>query len=137
MKAAVAAAESKSEEVTSSRPQSVWAYFLADVAEIVMEYLDEIDTCGYLDMICKDWTIRATERTYKRLCHHVYSQQTVGRRLDVTQWRNSWKCMLTTRPRLRTNGIYWLRTSTWKKPHNDMFWQEKICEFIEVSIYCC
>jgi hypothetical protein len=120
-------------EVPQPPPQtSIWYYFLTDVASIVVEYLD-IDTCGYLNMVCKDWSIRATERTYKRLCHHVYLQQQEKKAMNVTQFGGSWLRMLTRRPRLRTNGVYWLRTSSWKQPHNDMFWEEKICEFIEVS----
>ena len=116
--------------------QSIWVHFLADVAEIVMEYLDEIDTCGYLNMISKDWTILATERTYSRLCHRVYLRQTQKKALVVDQWGGLWRSMLVNRPRLRTNGVYWLRTSTWKKPHNDMFWEDKISEFIEVQCIC-
>lgn len=117
------------------KQQSIWVHFIADVAEIVLEFLDEIDACGYLNMICKEWSIRATERTYSRLCHRVYLSQTDKKILNVLQWGGLWRNMLTNRPRLRTNGIYWLRTSTWKKPHNDMFWLDKISEFIEVGLY--
>lgn len=122
--------------LTEPKPklQSIWVHFLPDIAEIVMEYLDEIDTCGYLNAICKEWTIKATERTYSRLCHRVYLQQTLRGALNVQHWGGLWRTMLANRPRLRTNGIYWLRTSRWKKPHNDMFWEEKISQFIEV---CC
>lgn len=113
-------------------PQSIWVNFLTDVAEIVLEFLGEIDTCGYLNMICKNWNIIPNERTYKILCEHVYTSQTAKKKLNVMHFGGSWRKMLTTRPRLRTNGVYWLRTSLWKKPHNDMFWEEKICEFLEV-----
>lgn len=116
------------------RKQSVWVHFLVDLAEVVMEYLDEIDTCGYLNAVCKEWTIRATDRTYKRLCHRVYLQQTKKKILNVHHWGGLWCNMLIHRPRIRTNGLYWLRTSTWKKPHNDRFWEDRISEFIEVAV---
>lgn len=114
-------------------PQSIWLRFLPELAEIVMEYLDEIDTCGYLGMVCRHWTMKATERTYRRLCHRVYLQQTQKKSLNVNQWGGLWRNMLVNRPRLRTNGEYWLRTTTWKRPENDRFWEDNSAEYIEVG----
>jgi hypothetical protein len=117
---------------STSSSDSVWTGFLPDIAELVVEYLDDIDLCGYLNQICKGWKIKATERCYSRLCHRVYLRQTERKQLQLNQW-GSWRRMLIHRPRIRTNGVYWLRTSYFKCPVNDRFWEERITEYVEVS----
>ncbi len=115
---------------------SIWSYFLTDVAEIVLEFLDDVDMCGYLNCVAKAWTIRPTERTYSRLCHRIYLRQTEKKTINLHQWM-TWRTMLICRSRLRTNGFYWLRTSYWKPPVNDRFWEDRIHEYIEVYLWCC
>lgn len=118
--------------VVELKKQSIWAtHFIAEVAEIVMEFLEDADMCGYLNCVSKDWVIKPTERTYSRLCHFIYLNQTERKLLNLDHWI-SWRNMLVNRPRVRTNGFYWLRTSYWKPPVNDRFWEEKRREFIEV-----
>jgi hypothetical protein len=113
------------------REPSPWIHFLPELGSIVMEYVDEPDSFGYLCMISKEWKIRPDERSFERLCARIYLAQTARKRLELSVWR-SWKNMLVFRPRVRTNGFYWLRTSSWKPPVNDRFWEEKLREFQEV-----
>lgn len=121
---------------SSSRPQrepSPWIHFLPELGALVMEFIDEPDSFGYLCMVSKEWKIRPDERSFKRLCARIYLAQTARKRLELSVWR-SWRNMLMMRPRVRTNGFYWLRTSSWKPPVNDRFWEDKIREFQEVCM---
>eukprot|EP01041_Mallomonas_annulata_P011273 gene11273-23586_t len=113
---------------------SFWWKLPVDIAERVLEILCDVDMLGYLNCIAKRLTLRPTETTYKFLCKYIYLQQSIKKVLNVSNW-GSWKHMLIYRPRVRTNGLYSLRTSYWKPPNNDAFWEEKKREFIEVKIY--
>jgi hypothetical protein len=110
---------------------SPWIHFLPELGSLVMEYIDEPDSFGYLCMVSKEWKIWPDEASFKRLCARIYLAQTARKRLELSVW-HSWKNMLIFRPRVRTNGFYWLRTSSWKPPVNDRFWEEKLREFQEV-----
>jgi F-box protein 9 len=118
---------------SSLPPPNLWCHIPTDLGILICEYL-EADSCGYLLMISKLWSILPTEKVYRQLCFQIFQSQTLKKILNVTNW-GSWKNMLIHRPRLRTNGIYSLRTSYWKPPTNEKFWEEKIREFPETKFY--
>ena len=89
---------------------------------------------GYLNAISTEWVIHADELIYQEVATRIYLSQTDKKLLNVHKW-GTWLNMLKNRPRLRTNGFYSLRTSYWKPPCNDAFWEEKKREFTEVSHY--
>jgi hypothetical protein len=113
---------------------NMWCDLPTDVGAIVCEYL-EVDYCGYMLMISKLWSILPTEALYRRFCYQIFQSQTAKKILNLNNWGGSWRTMLISRPRLRTNGIYSLRTSYSKPPVNDRFWEEKISEFSETKFY--
>ncbi len=110
---------------------SPWFTLPHEIAGIITDFLGDVDMCGRLNMISKLWAIRYDEFGYRKLCT-VYLLQTSKKKLDVDKWK-TWQNMLTFRPRLRTNGFFWLRTSYWKPPINDNFWESKKHEFCEVN----
>lgn len=124
---------SSSSSLFKSPPINMWCLIPSDLSPLICQYLD-VDSCGYLYMISKQWSILPTEEVYKRLCYYIFISQTKLKKINVNNW-GSWKNMLIYRPRIRTNGIYSLRTSYWKPPVNDRFWEEKIREFPEAKFY--
>jgi hypothetical protein len=108
-----------------------WFDLPREVGDIVVEYIEDIDTLGYLNMICHMWPIIPNQFAYATSCRRIYGQQSVKKIVNVQNWGN-WRNMLILRPRLRTNGFYSLRTSYFKPPVNDAFWEEKLHEFHEV-----
>ncbi|CAM9316414.1 unnamed protein product [Phaeothamnion confervicola] len=53
------------------------------------------------------------------LCHRTYLTQSQKKALNVARWQ-SWRGMFIQRPRLRTNGMYFLKHSFIKTPVRDM-----------------
>jgi hypothetical protein len=115
-------------------PENMWNYLPRDVGRIICLLLGDIDMFGYLRAISKDWVIFGDEQIYEEVATRVYLKQTKRKQLNVDRWGN-WLGMLTHRPRIRTNGFYSLRTSYWKPPCNDAFWEEKKHEFTEVKFF--
>jgi hypothetical protein len=113
---------------------NMWCDLPTDVGAVICEYL-EVDYCGYMMMISKLWSIVPSEALYRRFCQEIFRSQTTKKILNLKNWGGSWKAMLISRPRLRTNGVYSLRTSYCKPPVNDRFWEEKIREFSETKFY--
>ena len=111
----------------------VWCSIPVEISDLILSFLGDIDMCGYLPMIAKESAIIPTETIYEQLCRRVYLRQSSKRLINVSNW-GSWRNMLIYRPRLRTNGFYSIRTSYWKAPCNDAFWEEKKHEFIEVNV---
>lgn len=108
---------------------------LPELAEIILEYcLNNVDAFGYLNCISKSWVIKPTEATYCKLCQHIYLAHYVNKILNIDKW-GSWRNMLINRPRIRTNGLYWLRTSYWKPPNNEKFWEKRVSEYHEMKFF--
>ena len=116
-------------------PVNMWNFLPRDVGREICIFLGDIDMLGYLLRVSKDWVIHGDELIYKDLASKVYKSQTQNVGMNVHKW-GSWLEMLINRPRIRTNGFYCLRTSYWKPPCNDAFWEEKKREYIEVSVNC-
>ena len=112
---------------------NLWCSLPSDIGHLISMFVD-IDCCGYLYMISKQWTILPNEETYRSLCFYIFLSQSSMKKMNVLKW-GTWKNMLILRPRLRTNGIYTLRTLYSKPPVNDRFWEEKIREFPEARFY--
>jgi hypothetical protein len=108
----------------------LWKQLPQVVVDIVLVYLGDPDMCGYLSMISKT-VFQPSETVYRFLCQYIYPKQALKRFCDIRRW-GTWKEMLTLRPRIRTNGFYFLKTSFTKCYNNDAFWQEKRYESIEV-----
>lgn len=125
--------QSKPSKPSSLPPLNLWCDLPLEIGSIICEYLD-VDYCGYLFMISKTWSILPTKKVYHQHCLAIFLSQTFKKIMNISYW-GTWKKMLIDRPRLRTNGIYSLRTSFWKPPVNDRFWEEKIREFHEVKFY--
>lgn len=100
------------------------------LVDCILSFIDDPDSIGYLLLASKS-TFPPTELTFRRLCEYIYPRQTARRQLRLQNWQ-SWRNMLTLRPRLRTNGIYTLRTLFSKSYSNDAFWEERRYESIEV-----
>lgn len=111
---------------------NMWNYLPRDVGRIVCLILGDVDMLGYLKVISKEWVIYGDEQIYQEVATRIYLSQTDKKLLNVHKW-GSWLDMLIHRPRLRTNGFYSLRTSYWKPPCNDAFWEDKKVEHTEVS----
>lgn len=112
----------------------MWNFLPRDVGRIVCIMLGDVDMLGYLKVISKEWVIYGDEQIYQEVATRIYLSQTDKKLLNVHKW-GSWLDMLIRRPRLRTNGFYSLRTSYWKPPCNDAFWEEKKVEYTEVKFF--
>jgi len=110
---------------------SKWCTLPVEIADLIMSFICDPDMFGYLHMVSKLNVLVPSERMYEILCRTIYTKQSFNKTVLSSNW-GSWRGMLIRRPRLRTNGLYSLRTSYWKPPCNDAFWEEKKREFIEV-----
>jgi hypothetical protein len=120
-------------DILTTTPLSQWQTRLPhDVADRILVYLGDADMCGYLNMVAKTNCFYPSETVYKFLCELTYLTQSKKKLIVVENWK-SWRNMLVSRPRLRTNGFYCLRTLYSKAPSNDAFWEEKRYESVEVS----
>jgi len=104
--------------------RNAWFTVPVEISDMILSFLGDIDMCGYLPMIAKETAIIPSETVYELLCRQVYLRQSSKKLINVSNW-GSWRNMLIFRPRLRTNGFYSIRTSFWKAPCNDAFWEEK------------
>lgn len=120
------------EDNSALKRESIWYGLPPDISTIVLLFLGDIDWCGYLKQVAKIHPFRANELVYRFLCEHIYPAQTRLGKLQVEKWR-TWEQMAIHRPRLRTNGVYSLRTLFTRAPCNDNFWEEKRVESIEVT----
>lgn len=110
-----------------------WIKLPNELTDRILMYVGDPDMCGYLLMASKS-VFQPSEHIYRYLCEAIYPRQTVKKTAHLEKW-TSWKHMLVQRHRLRTNGLYSLRTM-FTKPHcNDAFWEEKIHESIEVRYH--
>ena len=120
--------EQEQELEESSGP---WHKLPPEIVDKILIILGDIDMCGYLLSTSKS-TFIPSETVFRYLCSITYPRQTARKQLVVNNWR-TWKNMMIYRPRLRTNGIYTLRTSYSKSYCNDNFWEEKQYKSIEVK----
>src|SRR3546814_11479191 len=92
--------------------------------EVSLRVLGFLDTgCdGYTAIVSPSWSIRPDESVCRMLCERIYPSQTKKKLMRIERWP-SWKHMFLHRPRVRTNGIYTLRTWYVKRPHLDMWSQ--------------
>jgi len=114
--------------------ENLWNYLPRDLGRLICDILGDVDMIGYLRLIAKEWVIQGDEKIHENIARRIYIGQTRKGLVSVQKW-GSWLDMLVHRPRLRTNGFYSLRTSYWKPPCNDAFWEEKKREFTEVKFF--
>lgn len=114
-------------------PANMWNYLPREVGRVVCLLLGDVDMLGYLLCVSREWVIFGDEKIYEEVASRVYLSQTDKKLLNVSKW-GSWREMLVYRPRIRTNGFYSLRTSYFKPPCNDAFWEEKKYEYTEVRL---
>lgn len=112
-------------------PVDLWNGLPQDIGYIVVEFVSDVDSYGYLNCVCHNWQIKPDEFAYQRMCTHIYTKQSLKKSINFEKWGCA-RTMLIRRPRLRTNGFYSLRTTYSKPPVNDAFWEEKKREFNEV-----
>jgi hypothetical protein len=73
---------------------SIWQLSLPhDLGMRVLDFLQDIDMCGYLNQIAKTNCFKPTEAVYKILCEHIYTAQSKKKKLIVENWK-SWRNML-------------------------------------------
>jgi len=113
-----------------------WHRLPYEMVDYILIFLGDVDMMGYL-LIASRHTFQPSEKVYEYLCSIIYLQQTSRKLLQVCKWGNSWRRMLYHRPRLRTNGLYALRTQYTKEHNNDRFWEEKDHRSVEVRFYRC
>jgi hypothetical protein len=113
--------------------ESVWEKLPECISTHVFEFLD-IDDTGTCRLISTKWSILASEENFKKYCETVYFSQSLKSIMNVAKY-GSYERMLINRPRLRTNGHYILRTSYFRPPNNDAFWEERRSEMIEQKLY--
>ena len=113
-----------------------WHRLPYEMVDYILIFLGDVDMMGYL-LIVSRHTFQPSEKVYEYLCSIIYLQQTSRKLLQVCKWGNSWRRMLYHRPRLRTNGLYALRTQYTKEHNNDRFWEEKDHRSVEVRFYRC
>lgn len=111
-----------------------WHTLPFEMVDRILMFLGDIDMLGYIATASKS-TFRPSEAVYEYLCRITYPMQTAKKTLQVENWL-TWKNMLIHRPRLRTNGLYTLRTMYSKGYCNDNFWEEKQYKSVEVSVLC-
>ncbi|CAM9280616.1 unnamed protein product [Chrysoparadoxa australica] len=102
-----------------------------DLARKVMLFLDP-DSVAQCGCVCKAWQFPLDEQVFRYLCEQTYLKQSAKKQLNVARWR-SWRRMLIHRPRLRTNGIYFLRNSYLKQPVLDMWTTAQPGELLKVT----
>jgi hypothetical protein len=74
--------------------------------------------------------VTRTEHVYQRLCERLYLQQSVKRQLQVHNFRNSYRYMLETRPRVRVNGgLYVMQHKRVKRIQRDMWTEVRTCTY--------
>jgi hypothetical protein len=73
---------------------SIWQLSLPhDLGMRVLDFLQDIDMCGYLNQIAKTNCFKPTEAIYKILCEYIYTAQSKKKKLIVENWK-SWRNML-------------------------------------------
>ena len=117
----------------STSKVNMWNYLPQDVANIVVEFVFDIDCYGYLHCVSLSWPIKPNEAAYRNMCSLIYMSQSLKKTINFEKWGGA-KQMLMDRPRLRTNGFYSLKTTYSRPPINDAFWEEKRREFNEVCL---
>ena len=122
--------------VSLSETGGKWHRLPYEMVDYILMFLGDVDMMGYL-LIASRHTFQPSEKVYEYLCSIIYLQQTSRKLLQVCKWGNSWRRMLYHRPRLRTNGLYALRTQYTKEHNNDRFWEEKDHRSVEVRFYRC
>lgn len=103
------------------------------LTDLILMFIGDPDSLGYILMASKG-TFVPTERVFKYFCEQIYPRQTRRKVCKIEKW-HTWHNMLVSRPRLRMNGIYTLRTMFSKGYCNDAFWEEKNYESVEVCNY--
>ena len=104
-----------------------------EVVHRILSHLDP-DTVGAMPVVSGTWSLIPDDSVYKVLCERVYLSQTRWKQLRIERWP-SWKHMFLLRPRIRTNGVYVLRTCYIKAPHLDMWTQMPAGSVLEVVYY--
>ncbi|KAM3571110.1 hypothetical protein VYU27_006853 [Nannochloropsis oceanica] len=100
----------------------------------ILLFLD-IDSGVTSTLTSTRWRPLFTERVCQAHCERVYLDQSRTKRLNPARFNGSWKKMLFTRPRVRTNGLYFLLSSYIKKPMKDMWTEITPGSILEVKYY--
>lgn len=122
-------------EVPNGENKCLWLDLPPFVSDRILLYILDADAMGYLCIVSKNNPFLPREMVYKQICERIYLNQTQKKKMEVQRWGGSFRMMLLHRPRLRTNGIYSLRTLYTKPYSNDAFWEEKKLESVEVKFY--
>lgn len=129
-----AAGEGENEDSSLAKP-SIWYTLPVDLSQRILGFLLDPDMLGYLVQVSKVNPFAPRKVAFREVCEHIYSRQLLGNGLKFKETGRDWKEMLVNRPRLRTNGAYFLRTIYSKAHCNDNFWEGKKHEIIELKMY--
>lgn len=73
---------------------SPWQLYLPqDLSTRILDFLGDIDMCGYLSLLAKTNCFKPTESIYRSLCEFIYSAQSKKKKFNVENWK-SWRNML-------------------------------------------
>ena len=73
---------------------SPWQLYLPqDLSTRILDFLGDIDMCGYLSLLAKTNCFKPNESIYRSLCEFIYSAQSKKKKFIVENWK-SWRNML-------------------------------------------
>lgn len=105
-----------------------------DLFHHIVYFLD-CDYVGICSTVCKIWKTQLEhDAIWKNYCFAIYPAQRKKCAMQLVRW-NSWYEMLRYRPRIRTNGIYYLKTSYIKKPERGMNTDIPVGTILEAIYY--
>jgi len=106
-----------------------------DLYHRIMSFLD-LDYYYITSLVHPYWSsYTLNEQAYKIMCSRCYLNQSKKKVLNIANFRNSYKIMLTIRPRVKTGcGVYILKCSSIKRIQRDMFTEIPFGAVLE-SIY--
>eukprot|EP01084_Bolivina_argentea_P251668 422160_1 len=93
-------------------------------------YLLDGDSIAYVMVVCKTlFRIAQSEPLWQNLCERCYPLDIACRKLNIAKWK-SYQSMYSNRPRVRTNGMYCMKSTLTKRPHVDIFTEAKPGELL-------
>ncbi|CAM9697819.1 unnamed protein product, partial [Choristocarpus tenellus] len=125
--------EGEVSEEQEEPPHDVVLCLSEDALHQMMGFLnaDDIAEC---QSVSKNWGFARDEEVFEELCRRTYLAQSSKKILNVQRWK-SWHQMFKLRPRLRTTGLYTLKTTYYKKPVRDMSTNWVAGTLLEVTYY--
>lgn len=122
---------------------SKWFDLPFSLSDMILLFLSDVDMLGVLNCVINynknpDVAfLKISEIVCKPVCERIYLSQSAKGLINLSNFKNSYYYMLTHRSRLRTNGIYSVRTTYTKPYSNDAFWEEKRFERYSITIIIC